>query len=92
MTQFFKNFCGMKGAHRYMKILLLVFSEKKNNLGQFSLFRSFLLFDWAWSKLSQAIVIIGSLNSWDMIRILKQSRHDFLGKHLCDGYCMDIIL
>ena len=66
----------------------------------------FLLFDWAWSKLSQATVTIGSLNSQDMIsfmitagsvnsqdmiRILKQSRHDFSGKHLCDGYCMDIM-
>ena len=28
----------------------------------------------------------GSLNSQNMIRIFKQSRHDFLGKHLCDGY------
>ena len=27
----------------------------------------------------------------DMIRILKQSRHDFSGKRLCDGYCMDIM-
>ena len=24
-------------------------------------------------------------------RILKRSRHDFSGKHLCDGYCMDIM-
>ena len=32
-----------------------------------------------------------SLNSQDMIRILKQSGHDFSGKHLCDGYCMDIM-
>ena len=27
----------------------------------------------------------------DMIRILKQWRHDFSGKHLRDRYCMDII-
>ena len=27
----------------------------------------------------------------DMIRILKQWRHDFSGKHLCDGYCVDIM-
>ena len=27
----------------------------------------------------------------EMIRILKQGRHDFSGKHLCDGYCMDIM-
>ena len=25
------------------------------------------------------------------VRILKPSRHDFSGKHLCDGYGMDII-
>ena len=37
------------------------------------------------------MITAGSLNSQDMIRILKQSRHDFSGKHLCDGYCMDII-
>ena len=32
-----------------------------------------------------------ALNSLDMIRILKQSRPDFSGKHLCDGYFMDIM-
>ena len=32
-----------------------------------------------------------SLNSQDMIRILEQSRHDLSVKHLCDGYCMDIM-
>ena len=36
------------------------------------------------------MIIPESLNSQGMIRILKQSRHDFSGKHLCDGYCMDI--
>ena len=25
------------------------------------------------------------------VRILKTSRHDFSGKHLCDGYGMDIM-
>ena len=65
-----------------------------------------MLFDWAWLKLSQITVTIGSLNSQctitfmitagslnsqDMIRILKQSRRDFSGKHLYDGYCMDIM-
>ena len=34
------------------------------------------------------IVTTGSLNIQDMIRILK---HDFSGKHLRDGYCMDIM-
>ena len=66
----------------------------------------FLLFDGVWSKLSEVTATIGSLNSQDMIsfmittgslniqdiiRILKQSRHDFSGKHLCDGYCMNIM-
>ena len=37
------------------------------------------------------MITTGSLNSQGMIRILKQWRHDFSGKHLCDGYCMDIM-
>ena len=37
------------------------------------------------------MITTGSLDSQDMIRILKQPRHDFSGKHLCDGYCMDIM-
>ena len=37
------------------------------------------------------MITTGSLNSQDMIRILKQSRHDFLGKHLCDWYCVGIM-
>ena len=32
-----------------------------------------------------------SLNSQDMIRILKQWRHDFLGKYLWGEYCMGIM-
>ena len=99
----------MKGADRYVKILLVVFREKIH-LGQLDLFLTwplgrFLQFDWAWSKLSDVAATIGSLNSQDMIsfmittgslnsqdmiRIPKQSRHDFSGKHLCDGYCMNI--
>ena len=43
----------------------------------------FLMFDWVWSKLSQATVTIGSLKSQDTIKILKQSGHDFSGKRLC---------
>ena len=100
------KFCRKWIWNRYMKIL---FFEKKFYLGQFFFFlalRPFFLFDWTWSKLSQATVTIGSLNSQDMITfmitagslnsqdmisIFKQSRHDFSGKQLCDGYCMDII-
>ena len=37
------------------------------------------------------MITTGSFNSQDMIRILKQWRHEFSGKHLCDGYCMDIM-
>ena len=38
------------------------------------------------------MITTGFLNNQDMIRILKQSRHDFSSKHLCDGYCMDIVM
>ena len=37
------------------------------------------------------VITTGSLNNQSMTRILKQWRHDFSGKHLCDRYCMDII-
>ena len=95
---FFK-FCRVKGANRYMKIFLVVFLEKKFIWGNLIFLGLFLLFDWAWSKLSQVTVTIGSLNSQDiisfmnttgslnspdMIRIRKQSRHDFSCKHVMD--------
>ena len=103
----YKKFCRAKGANRYMKILLVVFQEKNVIWGSLIFLGHFLLFDWAWSKLSQATAAIESLNSQNMIsfmittgslssqcmvRILKQSRHDFSSKHLCDGYCMDIVM
>ena len=37
------------------------------------------------------LIATGSLNSQDMIRIFKQSTHDFSSKHLCDEYSMDIM-
>ena len=37
VLRIFLKFCRMKGANRYMKILLVVFREK-NHLGQFDLF------------------------------------------------------
>ena len=98
------NFCGMKGAKRYMKILLLF--EKKFHLGQFDLFSLKAIFyplikhGWNWAVTIGSLnsqdtitfmITAGSLNSQDMIRILKQSRHDFSGKHLYDRYCMDIM-
>ena len=36
------------------------------------------------------MITTGFLNSQDMMKILKQSRHDFSARHLCDGHCMDI--
>ena len=85
----FLKFYRMKGANRYMKILLVVFREK-NSIGATLPWGHFLLFDWTWSNWARPL-IIGCLNSQDMIRIPKQWRHDFSGKHLWDGYCMDII-
>ena len=37
------------------------------------------------------MITTGALNNQDMIRTLKQWRHDLSGKHLCGGYGMDII-
>ena len=37
------------------------------------------------------MITTGPVNSQDMIRILKQWRHNFSGKHLYGGYCMDIM-
>ena len=94
----------MKGAKRYMKILLVAFREKNLIWSNLIFLGHFLLFDWAWSKLIQAtvtteslnnqgmisfMITTGSLNSQDMIRIFRQSGHDFLGKR--DGYFVDIM-
>ena len=89
-----------------MKLLLVVFREKISFEVIWSFSAIFYCLIGLWSKLRQATVTIGSLNSQDMIsfmittgslnsqdmiRVLKQWRHDFSGKHLCDGYCMDIM-
>ena len=70
-------------------------------------FGDFLMFHWVWSKLSQVtitagflssqgkipfIIATGSLNSQDIIKILKQSGHDFSSKCLCNGYCAEILV
>ena len=88
------------------KNFISCFSRKNLIRGSLIILRNFLLFDWAWSKLIQATVTIGSLNSQgmiffmittgflnspDMIRILKQSGHDFSVKRLCDGHLMDLM-
>ena len=49
------------------------------------------MFDWEWSKLTQATVTIAFSKSQDMVKILKQSGHDFPGKRLCGGYCTQIL-
>ena len=89
------EFCKFFFAPNHGKIWLhktLIGCSRKNFIrGNLIFLNHFLLFDWAWSKLHQPIQTIGSLNSQDMIRIRKHSRHDFSGKHLRDGYCMDII-
>ena len=85
----------MKGADRYME---------KNSFVVIW-FRPFFTVRLSMVKLSQAtvncilkqldmisfMITTGFLSSRGMIRILKHSRLDFLGKHLCDGYCMDIM-
>ena len=103
----FLKFCRMKGANTYMKILLVFFREKNSfgTIWSFYPLGHFLLFDWAWLNWATPLLIgslssqdmisfmitTGSLNRQDMIRILKQWRHDFSGKHLYGGCCMDIM-
>ena len=103
----FFTFCRMKAANMYMKILLVVFWEQNSfgTIWSFQPLGHFLLFDWAWSNWARSLltgslnsqdmisfmITNGSLNSQGMIRTLKQWRRDFLGKHLCRGYCMDIM-
>ena len=81
-----------------MKILLVVFW---GNL-IFLAFRPFFTVWLGMVKLSQATVnwTLKQLRHdffhdyyWilRLIRILNQWRHDFSGKHLCDGYCMDVM-
>ena len=65
----FLKFCRMKGANRYMKILCF-FSRKNFIWGNLIFLDHFLLFDWAWSKLSQVTLTIGFLNSQDMISFM----------------------
>ena len=103
----FKKFYRMKGANWYIEILLVVFWEKNSFGAIWSFYHlgDFLLFDWAWSNWARPLLIgssnsqgmisfmitTGSLNSQDLIKILKQWRYDFSDKNLCDGYCMNII-
>ena len=67
-----------------MKIFLVAFWEKNLFWGNLIFSGHFLIFDWVWSKLNKVTVTIRSLKSQDMIKIIKQSGHDFSGKRLCD--------
>ena len=104
-VRFVFNFAGWKGLIGKWKFYWLFF-KKKIYLGQFDLFRPFLkvwlgiveiesghCYYWILSQdlFFFFMITAGSLNSQGMIRIHKQSRHDFSGKNLCDGYCMDIM-
>ena len=69
-----------------MKILF-VFLRKDLICGNLIFSGHLLLFDWVQSKLSQATVTIAYLKILDMIKILKQSGHNFPSKRLCGGHC-----
>ena len=107
VLRIFLKFCRMKGANRYMKNLLVVFWEKKIIWGNliFLAFRPFFTVWLGMVKLNQVIVnwilkqsghdvfhdYYWIFKQSGMIRILKQWRHDFSGKHLCGGYFMGFI-
>ena len=71
-----------------MKILLVVFREK-NSWSNCA--RPLLIGSLSSQDMISFTVTTGFLNIQDMIRILKQGRHGFPGKHLFSGYCMDIV-
>ena len=70
----------MKGANRYMEILLVVFPKKKLIWGNLIFLGHFLLFDWTWLKLSQATLTMDLYSGHDFFHayywILKQPEHD----------------
>ena len=94
--EFFSKFCRVKGANRYMKVLLVVFREKIQLKLIFLAFRPFFTVWLGMVKLSQATaywILKQSGHDFfhDYYWILKQSGHDFSGKHLYDGYCIGIM-
>ena len=68
---FLYKFWRMKGANRYMKILLVLFQEQNSfgTIWSFQPLAHFLLFDWEWSNWARPL-LIGSLNSQDMISFM----------------------
>ena len=91
------KFYRMKGANRYMKISLIF--KKKFHLGQFDLFSLEAIFyllighGWNWVRWLLRYILKQAVPNYfhDYCWILKQSRHDFSGKHLYDEYCIDIM-
>ena len=61
--------------------------RKKSPLEQFGFFKSFFNVWLCVVKTEPGTVTTGSLKSQDMIKILKQSGHDFSGKRLYGEYC-----
>ena len=86
----FWNFAEWKGPIVTWKFYQYFF-EKKIHWGNliFLALRPFFTVWLGMVKSSQATV--NWIVKQDMIRICKQWRHDFSGKHLCDGYCMDTV-
>ena len=79
LSDFFIRFTQKKDQ----EVIFFSFLRKNLFWGNLIFSSHFLIFDWVWSKSSQATVTIGSLKSQDMIKIFKQSGHDFSGKYLC---------
>ena len=67
----FLKFYRMKGANRYMEVLLVVFQEKSSfgAIWSFYPLGHFFLLDWAWSNWAIPL-LIGSLSSQDIISFM----------------------
>ena len=101
-VRFFLKFCRMKGVHEHF---ISCFLRKNFIWGKLIFLGHFFTvwlgmveiesghcYYWIFSQAMISFMITtGSLNSLDMIRIHKQSRHDFSVRHLCDGCCMEIM-
>ena len=64
------------------------FFEKKSHLGQFDLFRSYFNVWVDVVKIEPDHCYYWNFKRSGMVKIRKQSRHDFSVKRLCGGYCI----
>ena len=100
------KFCGMKGANRYMSFFFFLIKKFIWDNFIFFASRPFFTvwlgmveiepghcYYWILKQSEHYYFhdYYWPLNSKYMIRIFKQSRHNFSGKHSFDGYCMDIM-